>query len=324
LSIKYKDVKKIFKLRKFMNPLFKNVTTILESNFKYLFQIFSRDNDMRFLSQDGMRIFWTNEISSDLAKSINTLLDCSLNDKSLLIKLTRTRSVATGVLPQADSTNKKIFIKRYIIKNRLKGILNFITPSKAWREMYLTLKLVNLGIPTTKPLLVAEKRCNSILKECYLITEGIPDAQTFLSLIKQESFQKQKEKLLLKLASFISLVHNEGFFHADLSLKNILVSSSSDNSLKLFVMDIDKGVFLKNIPSLWRAKNFFQIFRHTKDIFTEEDKRFLIDSYCKISNSLTAEKLWRDIKRVKLYSIVRDSYRRLRKTYFKRNKREVF
>ena len=304
-----------------MNILLKNVSGVLEGNFNYLSQIFSKSpNCFRFLSHDGMRIFFSKEISSDFVKSLNSFLEISFSNKNSLLKLTKTRSVATGTLPQSNSNDKKIFIKKYIVKSRLKGIVNLISPSKAWREMYVGMKLINCGIPTAKPLLVGEKISNSQLKESYFITEEIPDAQPFISFIKQESFQKEKKEVLFKLANFVSWVHSKGLWHPDLSPKNILVSNINGNDLKLFVLDVDGGIFLKNI-SIWkRAKNLTQLFRHVGHFFTEEDKTFLIDSYCNVSNSIPADKLWKYLQKVKFYSILKDKQKSFEKAFFKKKK----
>ncbi|OGL45150.1 MAG: hypothetical protein A2149_08275 [Candidatus Schekmanbacteria bacterium RBG_16_38_11] len=306
---------KILIFRKLINLMFQNFVSILESNFIYLSQILARDRDVRFLYKDGVRIFCTKEVPSDFARSINSFLDQSFSDKSTLLKSTKSRAVATSEFPQHGSKEKRIFIKRYMVTNRLKGIINLITPSKAWREMYITNKLLKSGIPTAKPLLVAEKRSNSRLKESYLITEGIPNTKTFLSFIQSETSQKKKRELLGKLTNFISRLHNEGFYHADLSLRNILVSETKGNDLELFVMDIDKGILSKKVSSWSRAKNLFQILRlmNQKLYFTEDDRNFLIENYSENSNFLPPDKLWKQIKRVDLYSTIKKNYRKIKR-----------
>ena len=295
--------------------MFQNFVSILESNFIYLSQLFDKDRKIKFSCKNGVRIFCTKEVPSDFAASINSFLDHSFSDKSTLLKSTRSRAVTTGMFPENGSKGKRIFIKRYIVKNRLKGIINLVTPSKAWREMHITSKLVKSGIPTAKPLLVAEKRCNSRLKESYLITEGIPDTNTFLSFIQRETSQKKKRDLLEKLASFVSRLHNKGFYHADLTLRNILVSDTNRNNLELFVMDIDKGILSRKVSSWSRAKNLFQILRlmNQKLYFTEDDRNFLIEKYSKNSNFLPPDKLWKRIKMVDLYSIIKKNFRKRKK-----------
>jgi len=299
-----------------MNLLFRNLICILESNFNYLSQMLFKNDNSHFLYQDGMRIFWTDEISSETARSINSILDLSLSENGLLVKSSRSRTVITVSLPQKNSESKKIFIKKYVVKNRLKGFVNLFAPSKAWREMYLMRKMVESGIPSTKPLIVAEKRYNSMLKESYLITEEVPNSQNFLSFIKQNFSEKEKREPLLKLANFISWIHNKGFFHSDLTLKNILVSATNGNDENLLIMDLDNAIFTKGNISIWnRAKNLFQLSRlmSSENSFTEEDRKFFVDSYCRISNSLPVKKILKKIEMVKLYSSLKDSYRKFEK-----------
>ncbi len=308
-----------FCFEKESNNLFlKNFICLLESNFHYLSQMLYKNGSSHFIYQDGMRIFRTDEISSEAARSINSLLDLNFNGNGTLVKSSRSRTVFNVSLPQKNSEDRKIFIKKYMVKNRLKGFLNLFAPSKAWREMYLIRKLIDSGIPTTIPLLVVEKRHNSMLKESYLITEEVQNSQNFLSFIKQNFLQKEKKELLLKLAEFVSWIHDKGFFHSDLTLKNILVHSSNGEDKSLLIMDIDNSIFTKGKISIWkRAENLLQLsrFMSNEHSFTEDDRNFFIHNYCLISDSLSVEKILKKIEKVKIY---RKIYRK-NKNYFCEN-----
>lgn len=298
-----------------MSLLFRNLICILESNFHYLSQILSKKDNSHFIYQDGMRIFQIDGISSEIAISIDSLLDLSLNGNATLVKSSRSRTVFNVLLPQKNSEDRKIFIKKYKVKNKLKGFSNLFAPSKAWREMYLMRKLIDSGIPTTKPLLVVEKRHNSMLKESYLVTEEVQNSQNFLSFIKQNFLQKEKKEPLLKLAKFVSWIHNKGFFHADLTLKNILVHSNNGGDKSLLIIDIDNAIFTKRKISIWkRAENLLQLsrFMNNENSFTEEDRKFFLHNYCLISNSLPVEKILKKIKKVKLY---KNNYRKTKKVF---------
>jgi len=305
-----------------MNLFLRNLICVLESNFHYISEMFFKNGNSNYIYQDGMRIFRTDGISFEAAKSIDSLLHLGLNGNGTLVKSSRSRTVVNVLLPQKNSEDKKIFIKKYTVKNRFKGFLNLFAPSKAWREMYLIRKLIDSEIPTTKPLLVAEKRYNLMLKESYLITEEVPNSQNFHSFIKQNFLQKEKKEPLLKLAKFVSWIHDKGFFHSDLSLKNILVHSNNGEDKSLLIMDIDNAIFTKGKISIRnRAKNLIQLsrFMNNENSFTEEDRKFFVHNYCLISNSLPVEKILKKIEMVKLYLKLKDYYRKTKKVFLSKS-----
>lgn len=92
------------------------------------------------------------------------------------------------------------------------------------REFYNLLKLRERDIPAVPPLVAAENRIFGFLERQLLITERINDSDSLFDLAVQEKLdQDQLCSINRKLGNLVGRMHNAGFCHRDLFLRNILV-----------------------------------------------------------------------------------------------------
>ena len=92
------------------------------------------------------------------------------------------------------------------------------------REFQNLLKLRERGIPAVPPLVAAENRIFGFLERQLLITERIVDSDSLFDLAFQKKLdQDQLYSINRKLGNLVGRMHNAGFCHRDLFLRNILV-----------------------------------------------------------------------------------------------------
>ena len=75
-----------------------------------------------------------------------------------------------------------------------------------------------------RPLIAAENRIFGFLERQLLITERIADSDSLFDLAVQEKLdQDQLFSINRRLGNLVGRMHNAGFFHGDLFMRNILV-----------------------------------------------------------------------------------------------------
>jgi tRNA A-37 threonylcarbamoyl transferase component Bud32 len=92
-------------------------------------------------------------------------------------------------------------------------------------------------------LAAVSSRAAALLFRCFLFTRELPgciDLPAYLSgRAAAESFSEDKQAALERAAAAARLMHDRGFFHADLNMKNILVDTAKPESI--YIIDWDKS-----------------------------------------------------------------------------------
>jgi len=92
------------------------------------------------------------------------------------------------------------------------------------REFRNLLKLRERGFPAARPLIAAEKRVFGFLERQLLITERIADSASLFDLAVQGKLeQDQLLAINWRLGCLVGHMHNAGFCHRDLFMRNIVV-----------------------------------------------------------------------------------------------------
>lgn len=127
--------------------------------------------------------------------------------------------------------------------------------SRAWREMQLTQKLYDLGLPVPKPLAAAVKR-SGLGYQADLITARIPNAVPLADYLL--SALEEQQKLALEATSrVIKRFHHAGLNHTDLNPRNILINPQS---LDVWLIDFDRCLLLQADTSV-ATDNLFRLHR---------------------------------------------------------------
>jgi tRNA A-37 threonylcarbamoyl transferase component Bud32 len=132
------------------------------------------------------------------------------------------------------------------------------------------------GVSVPEPVAVRATRAFGPWRRFSVVTREVPDASDLLSLAPGLP-PSRKRALTLRVADEMRRLHDAGIYHADLTMKNILVSGDD-----VFIIDLDKAV-LSVAPDERRAvRNLARLNRSIVKLFdgrgpvTRTDKlRFL-------------------------------------------------
>ena len=121
------------------------------------------------------------------------------------------------------------------------GLMRFINrdlyldAERSFRELAITSAAARCGIPTVEVLAAVSIKAAGPLYRCFLFTRELPgciDLPAYLSgRAAADSFSEDKQAVLERAAAAVRLMHDRGFFHADLNMKNILVDTARPESL---------------------------------------------------------------------------------------------
>jgi serine/threonine protein kinase len=139
--------------------------------------------------------------------------------------------------------------------NKLKSLF---LPSKALRAWKGAVNLVEKGIDTAFPIAYVEKRKGGFLDQSFYLAEKIDEAEEIRSLFLKASPEKL-QPLLVSLTNYLSVCHQKGVLHRDLSDGNILVKKDEKGKIRFYFLDTNRIRFPKKINTLRRIKNLIRL-----------------------------------------------------------------
>lgn len=157
---------------------------------------------------------------------------------------------------------KRIFIKSYrrgswrgfFLRDLYRGKRRFL------KELSILEYAVSKNLPVPEPLALVLKRPFPGFYQAYLITREISAAQDLVYFLQQDhAFKKPLlPELINKIASTLVNFHNEGIYHPDLNLKNILVETSQ---FKIYLVDLDRAQIFASLSFALRMKSLIRLAR---------------------------------------------------------------
>lgn len=147
-------------------------------------------------------------------------------------------------------------------------------------ELLILEQLQALGLPAPKPA-AAQVIRSGIYYQADILIHQIPNSKDLVSLLTQA----QPSEFYEQLGEVIATFHQQGVFHADLNIKNIL----QDNSGKFWLIDFDRAR-IQTPSSNWqnanlkRLKRSFEkeVVRH-KICWNEQDWSSLCKGYKRVN-----------------------------------------
>ena len=118
--------------------------------------------------------------------------------------------------------------------------------------------LVEKGIETPPPVAYLEKRKGRFLDQSYFLTERISGAREIRYLFL-ELEPSGLRKLLVSLGKYLSLCHEKGVLHRDLSDGNILVKEDKSGEFRFYLLDTNRVRIKGRIRPLKRVKNLIRL-----------------------------------------------------------------
>jgi len=152
---------------------------------------------------------------------------------------------------------KNIVVKEYSSRgvNKLKSLF---LPSKAARAWRGALALTHRGLPTARPVAYFEKRRAGFVERSFFLSEKVEGAEEIRGLFRRPS-ASDLDPLLSALAGHLSLCHEMGILHCDLSDGNVLVKRDETGNFTFHLLDTNRIRVRKKIRVSSRVKNLIRL-----------------------------------------------------------------
>jgi hypothetical protein len=155
---------------------------------------------------------------------------------------------------RVDLPERTIFLKHYRCPDVMDLGRHLLRASASRREFRKAVELARRSVPTIRPIGLGEVHCSGIVRDNYLITEGIPHAVSLNTFVEHRLPQLSagdqrhlRRKLAVALARLCAAAHQAGVFHDDFHGGNVLVrldTCSADSR------DIEPALYLVDLPGI--------------------------------------------------------------------------
>ena len=177
------------------------------------------------------------------------------------------------------------------------------------REFRNLLKLRERNLPAVRPLIAAEKRVFGFLERQLLITERIADSASLFDLAIQEKLeQDQLFSINRRLGCLVGHMHNAGFCHRDLFMRNIVVGLN-DAEPSLHFIDCHQGSWFR-LPGRAFAYDLGCYEKWAATLFDEKTRGHFFAGYLEARPGENLEKLLRLTNRARQRLVIRRQKRK--------------
>ena len=174
------------------------------------------------------------------------LLQCGIGDpERLCAQQTGRMHAGRGVMPviELDSSSERIVVRKY----RRGGLVRFLNadlycgPRRSFNELAVTLRAAQAGIPVADVVGALSLHVYGPLYRHYLVSRELTNCCDLPTWFQERTGADEDIGALVRgVADCIRHMHDSGFYHGDLNLKNILVSRADVR--QLFIIDWDKSI----------------------------------------------------------------------------------
>ena len=159
---------------------------------------------------------------------------------------------------------QRMVLRRYLHGGLLRAVTRdlYAFGSRSFRELALTEEIRSAGIPTIRPIGAVHQSFIFPFYRAYLLTLEIPGARDLIQFFQDIGSHPVGKVLTLKrniiraAGRLVRQLHDSGFFHADLQMRNLLVA---DNDVLL--IDFDRSLRVQNLSERMRMKNLLRLNR---------------------------------------------------------------
>jgi len=173
------------------------------------------------------------------------LLRCGIEEpERLCTRHTGVMHTGRGSMPVIEldpGAHERVLVRKY----RRGGLLRFFLPDiffssrRSFDELAVTLAAGEAGIPVAGVVAALSMRTAGLLHRHYLVTHELKDCFDLPAWLQAGAADDDVRETVCALADLVRRMHASGLYHADLNLKNILISR--DDSRRLFIIDWDKS-----------------------------------------------------------------------------------
>ena len=196
------------------------------------------------------------------------LLEQGIEDIEAFLRANReTSTYLLGRTPHPSiplKGEKRMVIRLYSHGGLLRSLTRdlYLCGARSIQELALTEKIISSGIPTIQPIGAIHRFVFTLFYKAYLLSLEISGAKDLMQYFHEIGPHPSRERLLHKRRTILSAgllvrqFHEAGFFHADLQLKNILVSGE-----RLFLIDFDHSYQKDVLTTGEKKKNLIRLNR---------------------------------------------------------------
>lgn len=168
---------------------------------------------------------------------------------------------------------KPYFIKQHrgvgwreIIKNLLQLRLPVISAKNEWLAIQ---KLNQLGIHVPAIAGYGERGENPATRESFILMEELTPIISLEDLCrdwkKHPPTFAMKHQLIKAAADIARVMHENGINHRDFYICHLLLDQKSNDSVKLYLIDLHRAQIRSKIPLRWRVKDLAGLYFSSKD-----------------------------------------------------------
>lgn len=209
-------------------------------------------------------------------------------------------------VPIEEMPGTRIMIRKYLRGGLVRFVNNdtFLGNQRPFNELYIGAEAYARDIPTAETLAAVSIKKAGPFYNSYLITKELTscsDLPQYLKEISKSSivdFSEKKDQVLIKTAETVRIMHDKGFLHADLNMKNILINCLTPENI--FIIDWDKSVLKNDLTEAERSSNIIRFCRSMEKLkhqglpLAENDQELFLENYWR-----NPEKASIDLEKVK-------------------------
>ncbi len=156
-----------------------------------------------------------------------------------------------------SGSEQAIYVKKYwypTFRDRRKGFFRatFFGRPRARREWEALVHLQNAGLGAPTPLAYGETRSWGLLKQCFLVTEGIP-GPPISDWLQQKRTPGEVGDAIRVFAASLKKLHDAGIQPCQLRLRNILITEVQ-GAFGIHYLDLPRTKVSSNGPIPWKKR----------------------------------------------------------------------
>lgn len=154
--------------------------------------------------------------------------------------------------------------------------------SRGMREYRALREAERRGVRTVRAVAAGETVNKGVMKESYLVTEGLPDCTPLSEVSLRSSGIRARRRIIRSVAVALRKFHDGGVLHRDLHSGNILLArrrGGEGADPDSFIVDLHGAGFRRNLGMRERIKNLVQLDTYYGLVISRTDRLFFLKSY---------------------------------------------
>ena len=192
-------------------------------------------------------------------------------------RVTGTVLVAQTDLPEFPKF--PLIVKRQLPRSLALSLKDIFRPSRAIKAFETALIRGRLSVTTPTVVAAGENRRWGLLREAYLISALVPDAQTLYEVNATCRDSTQRVRVIRSFARSIASLHDAKFSHTDPSLTNFLVREIDGGSPQIYVIDLDGLRPRRRFSERLAIKDLSRLLHRTHAV--QHERLWFLAQYCR-------------------------------------------